>query len=174
MAVIITEDLDMESLPEYLDEYKKQLKKGYIQEAYKGLMEYIMNLRTHLKNEYPDYIVSTSVYYGYMDMTYFAFFPESFKIRGLKIAIVFIHDKFKFETWLAGYNKQFQQKYWELIKENNWNKYHIVPTTKNVDSILEYTLADNPDFSDLDALTRHIEKGTLNFINDIEGFLSKH
>jgi hypothetical protein len=39
---------------------------------------------------------------------------------------------------------------------------------------MEYTLADNPDFNDLDALTEQIEKGTLNFINDIEDFLSKH
>jgi hypothetical protein len=29
---------------EYLDEYSKQMKKGNIREAYKGLMEYIMGL----------------------------------------------------------------------------------------------------------------------------------
>ena len=164
----------MESLPEYVKEYRKQLEKGYIQKAYQGLMEYIMDLRTHFKNKYPDYFVSGSIYYGYMDMTYFAFSPESLKKRNLKIAIVFIHDTFRFEVWLAGYNKQVQQKYWKLFKESNWNKYHIVPTTKSVDSIIEYTLVDNPDFSDLDALTKHIEKGTLNFINDIEDFLSNH
>ena len=164
----------MESLPEYVKEYRKQLEKGYIQKAYQGLMEYIMDLRTHFKNKYPDYFVSGSIYYGYMDMTYFAFSPESLKKRNLKIAIVFIHDTFRFEVWLAGYNKQVQQKYWKLFKESNWNKYHIVPTTKSVDSIIEYTLVDNPDFSDSDALTKHIEKGTLNFINDIEDFLSNH
>ncbi len=164
----------MESLPEYVKEYRKQLEKGYIQKAYQGLMKYIMDLRTHFKNKYPDYFVSGSIYYGYMDMTYFAFSPESLKKRNLKIAIVFIHDTFRFEVWLAGYNKQVQQKYWKLFKESNWNKYHIVPTTKSVDSIIEYTLVDNPDFSDSDALTKHIEKGTLNFINDIEDFLSNH
>ena len=47
-------------------------------------------------------------------------------------------------------------------------------TTKGVDSIMEHILVDNPDFSDLDALTGQIEKGTLNFISDIEDFLSKH
>jgi hypothetical protein len=61
-----------------------------------------------------------------------------------------------------------------LIKENDWNKYHIVSTTKGVDSIIEYILVDNPDFSDLDSLTKQIETGTLKFIEDVENFLSQH
>ncbi len=164
----------MESFHEYINEYRKQLEKGAIQEAYKGLMEYIMSLRTHLKNKYPDYFVSGSIYHGYMDMTYFSFFPKSLKDRKLKIAIVFIHDPFRFEVWLAGNNKRVQSKYWKLFKESDWNKYHIVSTTKGVDSIVEYILVDNPDFSDLDTLTKQIERATLKFIKDVEGFLSEH
>lgn len=164
----------MTSFHEYVNEYKKQLEKGAIKEAYKGLMEYIMDLKTHFKNKYPDYFVSGSIYYGYMDMTYFSFFPKSLKHRGLKIAIVFVHDTFRFEVWLAGYNKQVQTKYWKLFKESGWDKYHVVSTTKDVDSIMEYILVDNPDFSDLDALTKQIERGTLKFIKDVESFLSKH
>jgi len=165
---------DMEPFHEYINEYRKQLEKGAIKRAYKGLMEYIMDLRTHFKNEYPDYFVSGSIYYGYMDMTYFSFYPKSLKDRNLKIAIVFIHETFRFEVWLAGYNKQVQTKYWELFKESDWNKYHIVPTTKGVDSIIEHILVDNPDFSDPDTLTKQIETETLKFIRDIESFLSKH
>jgi len=164
----------MESFHEYITEYRKQLKKGDIKKAYKGLMEYITDLRLHFKNKYPDYFISGSIYYGYMDMTYFAFFPESLKCRKLKIAIVFIHDTFRFEVWLAGYNKQVQTKYWKLFKESSWNKYRIPLTIKGVDSILECILADNPDFIDLDALTKQIEKGALKFIRDVENFLSKH
>jgi len=163
----------MKSLNEYMNEYRKQMEKGDIQEAYKGLMAYIMDLRTHFKNKYPDYFVSGSIYYGYMDMTYFSFFPESLKRKKLKIAIVFIHETFRFEVWLAGYNKQIQTKYWKLLKESDWNKYHIPSTTKGVDSIIEFILVDNPDFSDLDTLTKQIEKGTLKFIKDVENFLSK-
>jgi hypothetical protein len=168
------EAIKMESLQGYLNEYRKQLGKGVVQKAYKGLMEYVMDLRTYFKNKYPDYFVSGSIYYGYMDMTYFSFFPESLKNRNLKIAIVFLHDAFRFEVWLAGYNKSIQTKYRKLFKESNWNKYHITPAAKGVDSIVDYTLLDNPDFNDLDALTKQIEKGTLNFINDIENFFSKH
>jgi hypothetical protein len=161
----------MKSFNKFMIEYRKQLNRGYIQEAYRGLMDYIMGLRVFFKNKYPEYFVSGNIYYGYMDMTYFSVIPESLKIRKLKIAIVFIHDEFRFEVWLGGYNKQIQNKYWKLFKERGWNKYHIVPSTKGVDSILEYILVDKPDFSDLEGLTKCIEEGTLKFIKDIENFL---
>jgi hypothetical protein len=161
----------MKSFQESMSEYRKQLEKGAIQEAYRGLMEYIMGLRTHFKAKYPDYVVSGSIYYGYMDMTYFSVFPQSLKDRDLKIAIVFLHEAFRFEVWLAAKNKQVQTSYWKLIKESDWDKYHIVSPAKGIDSIVEYILVENPDFSDLDALTEQIESGTLKFIEDVENFL---
>jgi hypothetical protein len=167
------ESTKMSSLQEHMQEYRNQLEKGTIQKAYKGLMEYIMALRTHFKNKYPDCFVSGSIYYGYMDMTYFSFIPESFKDRNLKIAIVFLHEACRFEAWLAGYNKQVQTKYWKLIKESGWAQYPLVPTTQGADSIVEHVLAANPDFNDLDALTCQIEQETLNFIHDIDLFLSR-
>ena len=162
----------MESFHESMIEYKKQLEKGAIQAAYKGLMEYMMALRTHLKDKYPDYSGPGGVYFGYMDMTYFAFNPQSLKGRNLKVAIVFVHETFRFEAWLAGYNKQVQAKYWKLFKDNNWTKYRLVPTLKGVDSILEHVLVDHPDFGELDALTQQIERETLGFIKDVEDYLS--
>lgn len=164
----------MESFHEYMTEYKKQLEMGAIQKAYKGLMEYVMNLKTHFQKKYPDYFASGGIYYGYLDMTYFSFFPQSLKDRNLKIAIVFIHKTCRFEVWLAGVNKQVQIKYWKLIRESGWKQYHLVPTTKGFDSIIEYVLVDIPDFSDLDALTNQIESGTLKFIKDVESFLTAH
>jgi hypothetical protein len=164
----------MESFHECMNEYRKQLARGAIQSAYKGLMEYIMDLRTYFKNAYPDYFVSGSIYYGYMDMTYFSVIPQSLKDRQLKIAIVFLHDTFRFEVWLAGYNKQVQTTYWKLFKECAWNKYHVVPTTKGADSIIESIIVENPNFNDLDSLTRQIENKTLSFITDVENFLSNH
>jgi len=163
----------MESFNRYMEDYRKEMKKGVIKEAYKGLMEYIMDLRTHFKNNYPDYFVS-GLYYGYMDMTYFSFSPDSLKDRKLKIAIVFIHDTVRFEVWLSGQNKEIQRKYWKLFKDKNWNKYKIVPTIEDYDSIVEHVLVSNPDFSDLEALTKKIEEGTLKFIGDVEEFLGGH
>jgi hypothetical protein len=162
-----------ESFHNYLNEYRKQLEKGDIKKAYKGLMEYFENLRLYLKNKYPDYFLSGSVHFGQMDFTYFYFFPKTLKRQKLKIVILFIHDTFKIEVWLSGYNRSVQVKYWKLFKETGWKEYHIAPTTKGVNYIADFVLVDNPDFSNLDALTNQIEKGTLKFIKDVEDFLSK-
>ena len=67
---------------------------------------------------------------------------------------------------------QIQKKYWDLFKEKDWDKYHISLNLKGVDSILEHVLVDNPDFGDLDVLTKLIEKGTLEFIENVESFLN--
>lgn len=162
----------MTSFQESMIEYKKQLEKGSIQVAYRGLMDYFNSLKIYFKRKYPTYSVSGSIYFGYMDMTYFAFFPASLKQRKLKVGIVFLHKAFRFEVWLFGYNKKIQKKYWNLFKENDWDKYHIPQNLKGVDSILEHVLVDNPNFDDLDVLTKLIEKRALEFIENVESFLN--
>lgn len=161
----------MPTLQEAMQDYKAQLHAGVIQSAYRGLMAYMMDLRTHLMKKHPEDVV-TNLYQGYMDMTYFAFMPQSLKERGLKVAVVFLYEDFRFEVSLVGYNKQFQKKYWQLIRESGWNKYRLVKTLKGEDAIISHTLVDDPDFGDLDALTERIEGGTLTFIADVEGFLA--
>lgn len=162
----------MPELHESVLEYRKQIEKGVIQHAYRGIMETMMGLRTYFNNRYPDYAVSSNLYFGYMDMTYFACFPKALKERKLKIAVVFLHEEFRFEVWLAAYNKQVQTQYWKLIKDSGWDKYRLVPSTQGVDSIIEHVLVDGPDFRDLDALTRQIEEGTVGFIRDVEKLLA--
>jgi hypothetical protein len=162
----------MTAFYQYIPEYKKQLSQGMIQKAYKGLMDYILDLRTSFKNHYPDYIVSSNIYFGYMDMTYFSVIPESLKQRNLKIAIVFLHEACRFEAWLAGSNKQVQAEFWNLIKTSGWNKYPLVENLKGEDAILRHVLIEDPDFGDLDALTQKIDVETLGFIREVEGFLS--
>jgi hypothetical protein len=168
-----SEGIKMKSLQENMIEYRKQLKKGAIQKAYLGLMQYMMSLKTHFSNEYPDYSVSGSIYYGYMDMTYFSVFPGSLKDRDLKIAIVFVYDTFRFEVWLSGRNQQVLAKYWKIFKDSGWEKYKLAAQGKWADSILEHILVDDPDFSDLEALTRQIDQGASKFIKDVENFLIK-
>jgi hypothetical protein len=164
----------MESFSEYINEYKELMREGVVRKAYQGVMQYIMALRTYFSTKYPDYFVSGSIYFGYMDMTYFSFQPESFKQRKLRVAIVFIHETCQFQIWLAGYNKLVQSKYWKLLRESDWNGYPIVPSTNGVDSIIEYTIVQDTDFTDLDGLTHQIENSALRFIQDIETFLILH
>lgn len=161
----------MKSLQENMLEFREQLGKGAIQQAYQGLMQYMLSLKNHFSSEYPDYSVSGSMYYGYMDMTYFSVVPRSLKDRDLKIAIVFVYDLFRFEAWLSGRNQQVLAKYWEIFTAGDWDRSKIAPQGKWADSILEHILVENPDFSDLEALTRQIDQGTLNFIKEVESFL---
>jgi hypothetical protein len=163
----------MVSFHDSIIEYQNQLKKGIIQKAYRSLMEYLGSLRSYFKKKYPDYVVSSTIYFGYMDMTYFAVNPPILKERKLKIAIVFLHEEFRFEVWLGGYNKNVQKEYWDLVRERSWDKYHIPSSIKGIDSIVENIIVENPDFRDLDALTTQIERGTMKFIKDVEDFLSQ-
>lgn len=165
------EGIPMNPFHEYMDEYRSQMEKGEIRKAYRGLMEYLMELRVYLKNKYPEHALSGNLYPGYMDMTYFSFTPMSFSPRKLKVAIVFLHETCSFEVWLAGYNKHVQVHYWNLFKERDWKKYHLPETPRGSDSILAHTLVAHPDFRDLPALTEQIERGTLEFTGDIEDFL---
>ena len=148
--------------------------KGSIQKAYKGLMDYMMDLRAYFNNKYPEHFVPGNIYFGYMDMTYFSFTSKALKDRNLKVAIVFVHETFRFEAWLAAVNKKVQEKYWKTIKESGWNKYPLVPDVKGNDAILEHVLVREPDFDDLDGLTSQIEQQALKFIEDVESFLKSH
>ena len=150
-----------------------QLRTGAIQKAYKTLLGYMMDLRIHFQNEYPNYSIS-GLYQGYLDMTYFAIVPPSLKHRNLKIAIVFNYEAFRFEAWLSGANRQVQRKYWELFRDSRLADYRVVTPAKGVDSIIECNLAEDPDFGDLDSLTASIEENMVKFKNDIEKFVFDH
>ena len=162
----------MKSLQENMIEFRKQLEKGAVQKAYQGLMQYMMSLKNHFSNKYPELSVSGSIYYGYMDMTYFSVVPRSMKEKDLKIAIVFVYDLFRFEVWLSARNQKVLAKYWKIFTESGWDRYKIAPQGKWADSVLENVLVDDPDFGDLEALTRQIDQGSMEFIKDVERFLA--
>ncbi len=163
----------MESLNRYMAEYKKQIRKGDIVKAYRGLMDAMTAIKNHLVDKHPGYSVPGSLYFGYMDMTYFAFTPADLRGRNLKIAIVFVHETGRFDVWLAAGNRRIKAQYVQLFKERGWDKTPITKEGKGVDAIVESVLDENPDFDDMDALAGKIEKGTLKFIRDIQEFLNE-
>ncbi len=162
----------MTTLQELMLVYQQEMKKGAIQQAYRGLMEYLLSLKNHFQTRHPEFSVPGTFYAGYMDMSYFAIVPEDLKQRGLKIALVYLHETGRFEVWLAGVNKSAQREYWEIIRRAGWNKYRLVPELADADAVLEHSVSARPDFSDLDALTEEIEKETLAFIGDVRAFLA--
>ncbi len=164
----------METLSESMKEYRCQLEKGSIQQAYRGLMEFMSGLKTRFKETYPDCRVSGSLYSGFMDMTYFSCIPPWLEPRGLKIAVVFLHEQFRFEVWLSGVNRQVQADYWQVIRQSNWEKYRLVENPKTADSILEHIAADEPDFGDQAALSDRIMRETAAFMQEVKAYLAAH
>ena len=120
----------MKSFEAAMGTFQQQLKDGDLIEAYQGLMAFIRELRTHFEKTYPDYTVPTHIYYGYLDMTYFAVIPPALKPHKLKIAIVFDYERFRFEVWLSGANRKVQAEVWKQWKENPAGIYRLADDPK--------------------------------------------
>lgn len=134
-------------------------------------MTFMSELRIYLEGKHPDYSAS-ALYFGYMDMTYFAFTPVALKEKKLKIAIVFLHEDCKFELWLAGSNRKIQAEYIELLKLKDIGKYTLTQINPGVDSIIESIIVEQPNFNDIEQLKKQIETKTLEFVKDIISILN--
>jgi hypothetical protein len=61
-----------------------------------------------------------------------------------------------------------------MFKDSRWIEYRVVAPAKGVDSIIECNLAEDFDFGDLVSLTASIEKNAVEFIDNVERFISNH
>lgn len=154
----------MKHLNHYVDLYKEQLEKGDIQEAYVGLIKYVTRLGTTLSKNLSEIYSFGSIFQGYMDYTYIYYTNDFLKKRKLKMGLVLNHRKMQFEIWLLGQTIPIQESYWEYFKATKWNKGR---TTKPQYSILETTLIANPNFNDLDRLSKLIEEKLVLVTNGI-------
>ncbi len=94
----------MTSLNQRIDAYTEIVRKGEVQAAYRGIMDSWPASRCLMTSD-ADIEVGGSIYQGYMDMTYFPLNTASLKNKGLKIAVVYLHDKKAFEAWLSARNR---------------------------------------------------------------------
>jgi hypothetical protein len=164
----------LDNLSELISEYRRQMQIGAVPHAYRAIMDYMLELRGHLARNHPDYITSGNLYFGYMDMTYFAFVSPALARLKLKPAVVFIHASTSFEIWLAAANKQIQTQYWNLFRQKGFTRYPVLNDLRGEDAIIIHQLAAEPDFCDLPALSTQIERETLRFIQDIEQFFAEN
>lgn len=75
----------------------------------------------------------------------------------------------RFELWLMGQNEATQKAYWNLLKDTEWNEgVEDMPHY----SVLETVLVDDPDFSDLPALSDRIEQSALRIIDGIRPYIA--
>lgn len=144
----------MKNLNHYINIYKDQLQKGDILIAYNELVKFTMQLRTELINSHSDEYSFAGILHGYMDYTYFYYSNDYLKSKKLKLGLVLNHLEMRFEIWLLGNTAKVQKQYWELLKNSEWNKdKQEMPKY----SILEAVIEKNPDFDDLEKLSKKIK-----------------
>jgi hypothetical protein len=156
----------MNVLNKEIREYREQLRKGHIQKAYRGIMAFMSALKLHMESV-DSACLSSALYFGYMDMTYFAFTPPVLKENKLKIAVVYLHEEGRFEAWLGGGNRKIQAEWIERLKGKDLGRYKLSQVRPGVDSILEVILTEAPDFDDPERLKDDLTKKTLVFIADV-------
>ena len=159
----------MDSLGGCIRKYKTQVQKGEIVTAYRGIMKFMTDLKKRMGENHPECDLSSSIYFGHMDMTYFSFTPRQFTERNLKFAIVFLHEYCRFEIWLAAANKHAQSRYTLELEDKELGDFEI--TRNNPDAIIEWVLTDAPDYDRPEALMRQIEEGALDFIDKIRDII---
>jgi hypothetical protein len=149
------------TLNELISAYTRQLKQGELQTAYKAILDYIGRLRAHFTKKYPFYDMS-AIYQGYMDMSYFSLSPKPLKEKGLKIAVVYLHEKGAFEVWLSARNRELSKKYASFL--SGIPDMAVFHDNANQDAIIEYTLTTAPDFENESSLTDTLEHGVEKFM----------
>ena len=159
----------MKTLNRLINDYTRKLQQGELQLAYKGILDYLGRLRSDFIKKYPQLDIG-SLYQGYMDMTYFSLNTKTLKDKGLKIAIVYLHQNGRFEAWLSARNREISKQYETVISDKLLEELQAFHDKNNLDAIIERTLASAPDFDDPDILTNQLEQGAEQFIAAV----SKH
>ena len=161
----------MKTLDELIAVYSTLLQAGEIQAAYRGILGFLGKLRAALIKKYPQYEVS-SFYQGYMDMSYFSLSTKALKDKGLKIAVVYLHEKGAFEAWLSARNRDVAKTYASMLKRDVGGNLNLFHDESNSDAILECSLISNPSFEDQDSLIETIDQSLGIFVKTISDSLS--
>jgi len=156
-----------------LGELHALLRAGSIQRSYRTIIGYMCELRTQYATAQGERAVS-SLYQGYFDMTYFALFPQALKSRGLKLAIVFDYEAFRFEVWLAARNRTLQRRYWRLLLDAGWSKHRLVEPGAGIDAIVVDEVATGFELEEPLQLTSRIMAASTALLAELEGFLADH
>ncbi|NLI20937.1 MAG: hypothetical protein GX418_05245 [Clostridiales bacterium] len=161
----------MNRLNRLIRAYTLLLQKQEIQMAYRGIMDYLGKLRAEFVRRYPQWEVG-GLYQGYMDMSYFSIGSQALKELGLKIALVYLHEKGCFEVWLSARNRELARRYeagWHVLELNGIAVHH---EPDNPDAILEQTLVAEPDFEKTAWLTECLCQGVAQFMEAVRIHLS--
>jgi len=135
-------------------------------------MSYIKELRTHFNKKHEHEFTLGKTNRSSKDYSYFSLTPEDLKQVKLKFVLILDHKKNGCVICLSGQNKAIRKKYWNLLMENDWKKYHLADAIDNSLMIVDHTIAEKADFRNTKDLTQQIEKEALIFIKELRKFLA--
>ena len=107
-----------------------------------------------------------------MDMSYFSLSTKPLKDKGLKIAIVYLHEKGCFEVWLSARNREISKRYDSVFYGKTFDEITVFHDENNRDAIIESTLISVPDFEDQKVLKDIIGQGVEKFITSVNTFIT--
>ena len=93
--------------------------------------------------------------------------PEFLKNKGLKIALVYEHEKGHFEVWLSARNREISKRLEPEFTGSILNGIPVFHDAGNQDAIIECTLVSKPDFDDQVLLTDTICQSAQVFIDAV-------
>ena len=156
----------MKALSQIIGDYTICLQQNSLQLAYKGILEFMAKLRADFIKQYPQYDAG-SMYPGYLDMSYFSLSTQSLKDKGLKLAVVYLHQSGHFEVWLSAKNRAILKTYKPAVGRILADSPALFHDPGNQDAVMEFTLASAPDFDAPAALMNTIEQGVETFATTI-------
>ena len=163
----------MKTLNQQIDSYTGLVQQGDVRAAYKGIMEFMGQLRAAFTATDSDITVGGSLYQGYLDMTYFSLNTNLLRERGLKVAVVYLHDKKAFEAWLSARNRTILARYRPIFDDMILDEIEVFHDETNEDAVLESLLTDAPDFDRQDKLMAELISGTEKFTAAVQKIISK-
>lgn len=138
-----------------LNEYKTILQTTDLIEAYQEFIKLFRFLRLELEKAMTEYRFQGNIAENGMGYSYFLFWNEELKNKGLKIAVVFVHRDFRFEVWVSGFNRKYQSKYYDILKDKEI-PFDLTSSPTKTDYILRVP-ADISDISNGDYVVEKIK-----------------
>jgi SAM-dependent methyltransferase len=152
--------------------YTAQVQQSTIPIAYSIILNVLKTLHTTLETRFPE-VTATSLYQGYMDMSYVGLVTPELKSHDLKLAIVYVHATGCFELWLAARNRTIQDQYREKLRGKVKAPFQLVEKEPVVDAIVQVMLDEHPNYDDQSALVATLCDRIVGFLGDIHAMLAE-
>lgn len=161
----------MGSISDLIKDYGRLVRQGDILLAYQNIMRRMRALRVGIQKDFPEFNVAAQLYQGEMDVSYFTMAPDFLKDRGLKLGLVFVHEKSAFELWLWAKNKKVQEDYRQRLAKKDLTPFTISSDQWWVRSIIEWPILEDPSFDQSDKLMCDVEVAIINFLEALDKIL---